>query len=517
MKKIISAIAFVFLILPLWAQEKEINLIDNAEQGFVKENLGENINTEHSEMLPIISADGNTLFVVRDGHPDNEGSQKKEDIWFSRRNEDGTWGPLQNIGKPLNNTQNNSVVSITPDGNTVFIMNQYNPDGTFKSGGLSVSQRNGNEWSVPQDIEIDDYYNHASYVGYTFSSDRNVMLLAIQRDETEGGLDMYYCKLKEDGSWTAPENMGDVINTSGQEGTPFLAADNQTLYFASTGHPGYGSFDIFVTRRLGDGWTEWSEPQNLGPEINSSAFDGYYTIPASGEFAYLASDVPERDKDIFRLELPLSARPKPVVLVSGKVLNSTTKEPIEAQIVYSDLETGEEVGFATSDPETGSYKIVLPAGKNYSFMADHENYFAISDNLDLTNQETYEEIEKDLLLAPVEAGQTIRLNNLFFDTAKADLKEASFPELKRLMAILDKFPNMKVEISGHTDNVGSDTYNQQLSEQRAQSVVNYLKEKGVEASRLVPKGYGESAPVESNDTEEGRAQNRRVEFKILSM
>jgi outer membrane protein OmpA-like peptidoglycan-associated protein len=221
------------------------------------------------------------------------------------------------------------------------------------------------------------------------------------------------------------------------------------------------------------------------------------------------------ESDIVRVKLAEEVRPKPVVLISGKVYNAKTKEPMSANIEYENLADGSNAGVAVSSPANGEYRIVLPYGKNYGFMAYAEKFIAVSDNLDLTQVAEYKEIERDLYLVPLEVGSTIRLNNIFFDFGKATLRPESYPELDRLLGYMAQNSKMKIELSGHTDNVGSDDANLKLSDDRAKAVVEYLISKGVEVERVVAKGYGKTKPVGTNDTEEGRQLNRRVEFTIL--
>jgi outer membrane protein OmpA-like peptidoglycan-associated protein len=288
------------------------------------------------------------------------------------------------------------------------------------------------------------------------------------------------------------------------------------MYFSTNGKRGYGNNDIYVTHRLDSTWTNWSEPENLGPEINTSDWDAYFTLQASGKYAYMVSQQNAIGKeDIFKIKLPDAIKPKPVALIYGKVLDLKTKTPLGTSIYYYDLKTGKEVGVASSNPTDGSYKIILPTGYSYSFLASKQGYMSVSDNVDLKSLNEYKEIERNLYLAPIEVGQTIRLNNIFFDFAKADILPTSFADLNRLIKILNEYPQLQIEVSGHTDNIGADAANLSLSQARSQSVVNYLLNNSIEKTRLIAKGYGELKPIETNLTDEGRATNRRVEFTIL--
>lgn len=349
------------------------------------------------------------------------------------------------------------------------------------------------------------------------ANNKKALLMSIEREDSYGDRDLYASFVNDDGSWSEPVNLGNAVNTASEESAPFLAADDETLYFSSNGFAGFGGTDIYVTRRLDDSWKNWSEPENLGPDINSENDDEFFNIPASGEYAYYSRGVGTDNMDIFKLELPVFYKPAPVVLVQGKVFNSKTNEALgDVKILYERLPDGTEIGLATSDPSTGSYKIVLPSGAKYGYLAEAEGYVSVNANIDLNNLEEYKEINQDLYLVPIETGATIVMNNIFFDFDKSALKEDSQPELNRVAEFMSNNPDVEIEIAGHTDSLGPEYYNQGLSDRRAKAVFDYLVTKGVAADRVVARGFGESKPVASNDTEAGQAQNRRVEFKILT-
>lgn len=495
----------------------KINLITQTQKFSQKENLGANINSVHAEVAPVISPDGKTLYLVRDKHPGNTIPNKKNDIWVAHLQPDKTWSKAKNPGKPLSNEGHNQVVSVMPDGNTLLLNGIYgNSTRQNVSRGLYLTNRTKDGWQEPQPVSIKNYYNRAKFVSECISVDGKTLLLSVERSDTQGGRDLYVSFMQPDSSWSAPMNLGMQVNTFADDITPFLAADNVTLYYSTKGEPGYGDNDIFVTRRLDDTWTNWSTPQNLGKGINTADWDAYYTIPASGEYAYFVSYEKSLGKsDIFRVKLPDAAKPKPVVLVHGKVLDKKTGKPVGATITYHDLKTRDEIGVARSNPKDGSYKIVLPYEKMYGFNAKKTGFYPVSRNLDLLKAKGYKEIKRDLYLVPLEQGQSIRLNNLFFEYNQDTLKPSSYPELTRLINVLYKYPSMVIEISGHTDTQGNAANNLTLSRVRANSVSNYLRSKGIDAKRLRAKGYGQTKPLANNRTETGRARNRRVEFVIL--
>lgn len=486
---------------------------------YQKENLGLSVNSSFEELLPVISPDGKSLFFVRNQHPQNidykDGSDN-QDIWFSELAADGSWSSAKNMGLPLNTGGHNFVSSVMPDGNTLLLGNAYNEDGSL-SAGASLTHRTTGGWSFPEKINILNYYNRSEFVTFFMSNSGKILLMTVKRDDSFGSEDIYVSFLQNDNSWSEPMNLGDVVNTPGDEISPFLAADEVTMYYATDGKEGFGSADVYVTRRLDDTWKNWSEPVNLGPSINSTGWDAYYYIPASGEYVYFVSWGDDgSNSDIYRIKLPEKVKPNPVTLISGKVMNSKTHEPIEAKIHYELLPDGMESGTARSHPETGLYKITLPSGKKYGFRAEAEGFVSINDYIDVSDVNIYKEITRDLFLVPIEIGQIVKLNNIFFDFDKYNLKEASFPELNRVVKFLNDNPKITIEIDGHTDNKGSDQYNQKLSENRARSVYEYLIKNNIPESRLSYQGYGESKPVAANSSDEGRQLNRRVEFVILS-
>ncbi len=504
----------------IYQDDNPIQVVADVPADLVKENLGRNINTEWSEKMPIIAPDGKTLFFVRDSYPLNT-SPEHDDIWFSTLDGD-EWSVAKQMPYPLNQDFHNTVISVTPDNNSLMLMNRYLSDGSGSNGkGISLSQRTEDGWSIPQDVTIDNYYNNGIHSESNLSSNGKVILITLNREDTQNAddkdsRDIYVCFRNDDGSFSEPKNIGATVNTTGDETSPFLAADDKTMFFSSNGWPGYGSSDIFMTKRLDDTWMNWSEPKNLGMGINTSDWDAYFNIPASGAYAYMIStNNSVGSGDVFRIKLPPALLPEPVVLVSGVVYDSKTEQPIGAKVTYTDITTGVELGIASSDPTDGTYQIVLPLGKQYAFRGEKEAYYPMSEYLDVRELSAYQEITEDLHLTPLEVGQTIRINNIFFEFNESELKQESFEELNLLVRILENNPNIKIELGGHTDSKGSDDYNLQLSTSRAASVRTYLSEKGIAADRLISKGYGEGKPVATNDTEEGQALNRRVEFTIL--
>jgi OmpA-OmpF porin, OOP family len=521
-KIILTLIGLIFIHSSISAQK--IN-------GF--ETLGENVNSATKEIMPLVSIDGKTLYFVRDGHPENNCYQKfkagklksSQDIWYSELQTDKTWGKAKHMTSPFNQNCLHAIDYISPDNNSVFSVTRK---------GFKVSHKTETGWSDFEETEIKGMKtNNVGVNGYiTFAPNQKVMILSFSTKQDGVKNNFYISFLKKNNSWSKPKKMPSTINTKYNEICPFIAADGKTLYFASDKPGGFGSSDLYVIQRLDDTWKKWSEPKNLGSDFNTSGWDAYYCIDAKAEYAYMVTNVNGNCDIVRKLLKPNDNQvttnkvnkqeiktndiiPDPVVLIYGNVYNSKKKTPIGAKIDYQILGTGVNAGIANTDPSTGSYKIVLNYGKKYGIFAKADGFISVSDNIDLTQYGTYQEIKKDLFLTPIEIGQIVKLNNIFFEFNKAELGTDSYPELDRVVLVLNQNPNMKIEIDGHTDNVGQDDYNQKLSENRAKAVYEYLSKKGIEKQRLAYKGFGKLRPVDDNQTDIGRQKNRRVEFTIL--
>jgi outer membrane protein OmpA-like peptidoglycan-associated protein len=344
------------------------------------------------------------------------------------------------------------------------------------------------------------------------------MILSVQTKNGYGERDLYVSFKKKD-RWTKPKNLGQVVNSVSNDYSPCLAPDNVTLYYSSSGKPGYGKSDIFMTRRLDDTWLNWSEPKNLGPDINSPLHDSGLQVDAHGQYAYMNDYSNEIQKgEICRIKIPESAKPKPVVIVKGKVYDKLTNEPFPASIIYENLEKNIREGMATSSPEDGSYTLVLPYGINYGLLASAKGYLSESKNIDIRDSliNGFIEMKIDLYLTPLNVEQTLILNTIFFEEDKFELKETSLPELNRLYEIMLENSHMMLEIAGHTD-FGTVSANEQelliLSTKRAEAVKKILVSKGILETRITVVGYGRSRPIISGND----SRNRRVEVKILKL
>jgi len=512
-------------------------------------NLGPNVNSPYNDIIPIISADGKTLYFDRKSYPTNTGGDNDpDDIWYSELQPDGSWSVAKDLAA-LNTKYPNAIFSVLPDNNTALYWGAVDPAGRLT---FALVHRTAAGWSAPELLHIKNFYNEAQGITASLAADGKTLLLAIKRKDAqsysaEGGMNIYVSFLEDEASntWSEPKNLGNNINTMYGETTPLLAADGVTLYFSSARPGGIGDVDIYSTHRLDSTWTNWTTPVNLGQGFNVAGENFLNSITASGEYAYLSGVVenPAKNMDIFRIKMPKEFHAKPVALVKGRVfarlqqpvqlikqtgkknknklpppvamLPDTTK-PLDAKIVYDRLRDGSEMGIAHTNPLTGEYQIALPCGDAYGFRAEREGYLPVDDNIDITSVTSYEEMKRDIILTPIAVGSDVTLTNLFFDTGLAGLRPESYPELDRLVAMMKQNGTMNVEIDGHTDDVGSAEFNNSLSLQRAQAVVQYLIDKGIAPTRLTAKGLGKSQPVAPNDTDEGKQKNRRVQMMIVN-
>ncbi len=497
------------------------------ESGLVIEHLDKNVNSEFNDLNALLSPDGKVLYFSRQNHPENVGGVKdKEDIWYSELGTDGKWTLAKNAGLVLNNAYPNfvnSVTTATPDGKAVLLVlgNQYKDNGKMVSG-VSISNNIGGKWSPPKTLQIKNDYNYSERAQYFLSNTQKVLLMSVDREDTHGGRDLYVSFSQNDSVWSEPLNLGGVINTAGDESTPFLASDDKTLYFSSNGFSGYGGSDIYMSKRKDDTWTNWSDPQNMGSEINSKTDDIFFNIPSTSDYAYFSRAITPENFDIYRVKMPMFKNPEPIIIVKGKLVDTKTGQPIGAKIIYERLRDGKEVGVAYSDPATGEYEIHLPGGELYGFRAESKNYISENQNLDLRSLKEPGTIQENVKLEPIQVAKIeenakITLNNIFFDFNWATLKPESFPELNRIVTLMNEKQSMQVEISGHTDPVGPADYNMGLSERRAKSVAKYIIDKGISSERISIKFFGETMLIDLTNTKTGNAKNRRVEFKIIKM
>jgi len=472
-------------------------------------NMGDSINTNGFEYINAQSVDGNRLFFTRR----SPGQRGDESFFYSVR-KNGAWGMAQDLGPPVNTPGDEGALCLSPDGSQLFFAACSRID-SYGSCDIYVSTREGTQWSEPENIG--PIANSEQWDSQpTLASDGRTLYFASKRNGGKGNSDIWKSVMLTEGKWSIPENLGDSINTPEAEMTPFIHPDGLTLYFASKGHPGMGGADLFVSRTDTNGI--WSKAVNLGYPLNTAADDISLVVSATGDTAYFSSDYlgGKGKTDIYSFLLPPSAKPNPVSYVKGIVTDAKTKTSLQASFELSDLSTGEVVVRSLSDAYTGEFLLSLPAGKEYALSVSQKGYMFYS--LHFSTGQGKDRFKPEIIvveLQPFALGQTMILHNIFFETDQHTLRHESRVELDKLIIFLQTNPNLKTEIGGHTDNEGSDVYNLQLSDARAKSVFDYLAAHGVAASRITYHGYGETQPTAENDTPEGRAMNRRTEFKIV--
>lgn len=474
------------------------------------------LNSISGDYMPQVNPTGTRLYFtsVRQGGFDfkDENSAELdfgEDIYYSKLSGD-QWSAPELLPEPINSMANDFGSSFTGDGQTMVYV-RCDEEGAIGSCDLYMTQLTGSTWSEP--VNMGNVVNTKDWESQpTINSDGNRIIFTSIRSGGYGASDLYMIEKNHLGLWGIPQNLGSIVNTPLSENSPFLAADGKTLYFSSTGHPGMGGADIFYTV-FENG--KWSTPKNLGKPINSRGNDTNFSISASGN-AYLASSrLDENNFDIFKAELPDELKPKPTIVVQGIVSNSEDNKPLSALVLIEDLNTGELIATNKSNEASGEYLVVLPAGRDYSVSANAEGFFFYSQSFELPKDTAYVEITNDIALEPIRKGTKVVLNNIFFEVGKAELKPISYVELNKAVTLMKNNKSMKIEVGGHTDSQGADATNLSLSQKRAQSVVEYMVLAGIERTRLIAKGYGETVPIADNSTREGRAKNRRTEFVIV--
>lgn len=471
------------------------------------------INTKYAEFMPALDPTGTRLYFSSKrygGIKPETGTEKEgdDDLYYIEKI-NGKWGEPVLLPEPINSPQNEGAACFSADGQ-LMVYTACGGDGVG-SCDLYISVLEGKQWSKPKNmgnvINSDEWDSQP-----TISADGNRIIFTSNRKGGYGGEELYMSEKNAFGEWGPAGNLGGIINTPFDEKSPFLSQDGRTLYFTSNGHPGYGGYDLFKSV-FENG--KWSTPVNLGRPLNTEGDDQYFTIGGSGEVGYFASTREGGELDIFEIEIPEDMRPKPTVVVTGVVTNEKTGEKLSAYVLLEDLNTGELIAANKSNSATGKYLTVLPAGRSYSVSANKDGFFFYSQRIDVPVTTRFQEILKDIHLKPIEKGAKVVLNNIFFETGKAILSPQSHLELEKAVTLMKGNPSMVIEVGGHTDNVGDDASNMRLSLDRARAVRDYLLKAGIPAQRVQAKGYGESYPIATNDTDEGRQSNRRTEFSIL--
>lgn len=501
-----------------------------------------NINSPSDDYSPCISTDGATIVFTskrENGHKANEVGDYDGDIYITEI-DNGKWSKPKNVGAPLSTENDETATMLSYNGTKMLI---------FKSEGADYniyeSKLKGSKWSEPAQLDRTLNTNvNQTFASYNFN-DRKVYFVSDKKlGESSKGTDIFFCGRMNGnkGDFGAAQNAG-AINSKFNEGDVYLHPDGETMYFSSEGHNSMGGYDIFMSvKRQG----QWQEPVNLGYPINTPYDDHFFAATASGKFAYIASNREggKGNLDIYKvtfwgdqkeqivdtedfllasvlnpiqdvqIESKVKVNKKSLTVFKGKTLDAITSKAVEAKIEIIDNTTGESVETFVTNSATGKFLLSLNAGRNYGISVQADGYLFHSENFDIAKESSFNMVNKEIKLKNIKIGSKIALRNVFFDVGKSTVKAESNSELDRLVKLLKDVPGLKIELSGHTDNTGSESMNLKLSQDRAEAVVNYLKGKGIAANRLTAKGYGSSEPIATNDTADGRQENRRTEFKI---
>ncbi|MDX2195981.1 MAG: OmpA family protein [Cytophagales bacterium] len=495
-------------------------------------NMGKLINTPYEEYTPLISLDNQTLIFTsrRPGgmsdEKDMDGSYF-EDIWMSKKNAKGIWLAPVNLGKPINSNQHDACVALSPDGNLLFVYKSTN------GGDIYLSELQNGEWSHPKNLSK-NINTDAQEASLAITADNKTIYFSSNRSGGQGGLDLYKSTQSADGEWNTPENLGTDINTEFEEDAPFITHDGKTLYFSSSGHDNMGGYDIYKST-YNEGLGKWSKPQNMGVPVNSPEDDIFIVLTKDQKTAYFASGRMGGlgSKDIFLINIDATfVNLKPVykkdpkapliptsltgfVMFTGKVI-SDKQETLESVIKIKNLLSPDKAEEIPTDKD-GYFNIPLKSGADYAINIEKSGFLFQSINLNLTKPLTTKEFKLDVKLSKPVEGQKIVLKNVFYEKGKTTLSPKSFHEIDALVQFLQINTNLKIEISGHTDNYGTPAVNKKISTDRAKSVYDYLVKKGIPADKLKYAGYGSEKPIANNKTEYGRQKNRRTEFEIIDV
>lgn len=476
-------------------------------------NMGPAINSEGYDFVNYLSADGTALYFTR-RIPGRR--QSDEDFYVSYLLGDTIWSKAMPMAPPINTPGDEGALCLSPDGQWLFFAACNRPDG-YGSCDIyrSVRQRDG--WSEPQNLgpEVNTPY-WESQPG--FSPDGRTLYFVSNRPGGIGKSDIWITRLQDDGSWSLPQNAGDKINTAEDERSPFIHPDGVTLYFSSKGWPGLGEGDIFMSRMDENG--SWSIPENIGYPVNTAADEMNLVVDNAGKYAYISSAAKGGYglQDIYRFQLPETVKPMPVTYMKGLVFDSITGQKLSAHFTLTDVDNNKVIVESESNPQTGGFFITIPVNRNYALSVEKKGYLFYSARFSLHQIHEYTRpYLRDVPLKPIQTGETFTLNNVFFETDSSRLLPESRAELNKLLQLLTANPGLKIEISGHTDNTGTPAYNLDLSEKRARAVYDFLVENNIQRKRLSYKGYGENYPVADNNTEAGKAANRRTEIKIIDL
>jgi len=489
------------------------------------------VNTAYDELNPVLSPDGQTLYMTIANHPLNVGGKRDPgDIWVSQLSANLQWSEPVHGGPTLNHPGFNGVAGFSADGQDMFLLSHYNGQETPRTQGIAVTHRNGAGWSKPENISIPYFQNKSGILSGYVEPNQKFFVFSAETYGTRGVDDIYVSIRKEDGKWSEPKNLGSTINTQFQELSPSISVDGKTLYFSSNGKKGFGSFDVYSATRLDDSWTNWSDPVNLGQAVNSDGRELFYkdyngkgfslftstkNSDGYGDIKLYQTGTPSLPPDSVVQEVTSIVQATPddgKIRVYGKVSNAKTGEAIIAKITFSNA----EVNLPANANNGAGFDVRMPVEKHYAVKIEAPGYVSAFEKLE-TSAPDMKALEVNFKLQPVEIGTTVNLKNVLFEQGKTILLTESFEELDVVVSFLKTNPSVKIDLAGHTDNRGIPSQNLKLSQARVDKVKGYLVDKGIDRKRINGKGYGSAMPIASNESEETRQLNRRVEFTIKKL
>ena len=512
------------------------------------EKLNRSINTTYGEISPVVSRDGKTLYFTRVADPDfnktliiegkdvytteptrynvylqetyaqlmggrieNPGaSEFNQDVWVAESVND-YFDRVYHPGTPLNNALPNSICAITPEPDEFIIINEFDEKGGMKSGFSTIRQYADGSWGFPQPIQIGSYYNYSEAVNFTMSSDGDVLILSLIREDSHGMHDLYVSFREGENQWSVPKNLGWGANSPYDELTPTLSDDKKLLYFSSTRTGGAGGSDIYYVERLTENWERWSAPKPMQSPINTSSNESQPYFNRATGFLYFCSNR-DGNSDIFRVQVR-EPEPQTEIVIKGRIINAATKDIMPAKVYSGFADVNKFKNFYVSSD--GTFRMTIPKGKPYKIIAQAEGFFGRQETISFKEDFYYfKAIEIDLILNPMAENAQISIDPIYFEQSKANILRRSFPALDDLVAILKEHATMEVRIEGHTDNIGDKSLLQKLSDDRAKAVKDYLVGQGIAGGRIETRGYGAARPISSNDDETTRSVNRRVEVRI---
>jgi outer membrane protein OmpA-like peptidoglycan-associated protein/Tol biopolymer transport system component len=491
-------------------------------------NLGGSINTELPEYFPSITADDSTLMFTRRVNDISATGGKQEDIFVTKRNSNNNWSKSYLVSNAINSEYNEGAPTFSSDGQyIIFVGCETGAKGDYQYGGdrigygscdLFYSQNNGSNWSKP--VNLGPKINSKHWETQpSFASDGKTLYFIRgmnydRQRRNPNNQDIYVTEILENGQWSTPRKLSSKINTPYREESVQIHPDGKTLYFASNGHPGMGGLDIYMSRKLED--DSWSKPINLGFPVNTFLNENSILISPKGDLGYFSSDREGGfgDLDLYSFILSDKFKPQPITYLKGRIIDAETKLPLTASFQLSDLEKENVISQMQSKPGNGEFLITVPKSIDFALHAEKEGYMFYSRNIYRDNLSLSKDGFLIIELEKVKPG-TFVLENIFFEKNKSSLKKSSYVELNKVLKLLQFNPHLKIQISGHTDSDGDDDFNFELSINRAKSVVNWLIQNNINKDRLSFKGYGETKPIEENNSFANKAKNRRTELTII--